>query len=281
LVETVVVHEVGHQYFCGLLASNEFEEAWLDEGLDSYAELQCREAIAADKLAPTVRRGGLWTRERLGQSFVSSRFQIDQLSWEFQSPVQYYSASYGKTALTLRTLEGLLGAETFARAMRAYAERYRFRHPSGDDLFAVFSEVAGEDLGWYFEQAFRSDAMVDWGVLAVHHREGEPAGAPWSIDVDIGRHGDFAGPVSVQLEYEDGRRERRSWDGRARRVRWTLDTAQRLERVVVDPDAVWALETKRRDNYWAREESSRAACRALWWVPEALHWLGLFHLPWS
>jgi len=51
--------------------------------------------------------------------------------------------------------------------------------------------------------------------------------------------------------------------------------------VVVDPDAVWALETKRRDNYWAREESPRVACRALWWVPEALHWLGLFHLPWS
>jgi len=302
LVETVVVHEVGHQYFCGLLASNEFEEAWLDEGLDSYAELQCREAIAADKLAPTVRRGGLWTRERLGQSFVSSRFQIDQPSWEFRSPAQYYSASYGKTALTLRTLEGLLGAETFARAMRAYAERYRFRHPSGDDLFAVFSEVAGEDLGWFFEQAFRSDAVVDWGVLAVHHREHESAqglawdggtrqpspqggrdaaGRVWSIEVDIGRHGDFVGPVAAELEYEDGRRERRSWDGRPRWVRWTFDSGRRLERVVVDPDGVWALETKRRDNYWAREESSRTARRSLWWVSEALHGLGLFHLPWS
>jgi len=64
-------------------------------------------------------------------------------------------------------------------------------------------------------------------------------------------------------------------------VRWTFDSGQRLERVVVDPEGVWALETKRRDNYWAREESSRTARRSLWWVPEALHWLGLFHLPWS
>ncbi|HQP44828.1 MAG TPA: M1 family metallopeptidase, partial [Thermoanaerobaculales bacterium] len=281
LVETVVIHEIGHQYFYGLLASNEFEEAWLDEGLTSFAELQCREAIAADGLAPALRRGGLWTRERIGQSLVWTHFRIDQPSWEFPSPVQYYSASYGRTALSLRTLEGLLGPANFARAMRTYAERYRFRHPTGDDLFATFSEVAGEDLGWYFEQAFRSEAEVDWEVAEVRHSPRPGAAGEWSIDVDLGRHGGFAGPVSVALEFEDGRRERRSWDGGARRTTWTLDSAQRLERVVVDPDAVWALETKRRDNYWAREESSRAARRALWWVPEALHWLGLVHLPWS
>jgi hypothetical protein len=51
--------------------------------------------------------------------------------------------------------------------------------------------------------------------------------------------------------------------------------------VVVDPDGVWALETRRRDNYWASEEGSRVARRSLWWVPDALHWLGLVHLPWS
>jgi len=302
LIETVVIHELGHQYFYGLLASNEFEEAWLDEGLTSYAELQCMEAIMADDLAPELRWGGFWTRERLGQSMLRSRVRIDQPSWEFRSPSHYFSASYGKTALSLRTLEGLIGTESFSRAMRSYAERYRFRHPTGDDLFAVVSEVEGEDLGWFFEQAFRSDVLVDWAVLGVRHRETgggggmewdggrwQPSGdergagdaAAWSIEIDLGRRGDFVGPVEVELVFEDGSRERRSWDGAARWVRWTIDAGQRLERVVVDPDGVWALETRRRDNYWASEESSRVARRSLWWVPEALHWLGFAHLPWS
>lgn len=302
LIETVVIHELGHQYFYGLLASNEFEEAWLDEGLTSYVELQCMEAIVADDLAPELRWGGFWTRERLGQSVLRSRVRIDQPSWEFRSPSHYSSASYGKTALSLRTLEGLIGTESFSRAMRSYAERYRFRHPTGDDLFAVVSEVEGEDLGWFFEQAFRSDVLVDWAVLGVRHRETgggggmvwdggrwQPSGdergaggaAAWSIEVDLGRRGDFVGPVEVELVFEDGSRGRRSWDGAARWVRWTFDSGQRLERVVVDPAGVWALETLRRDNYWASEESTQAARQTLWWVPEALHWLGFVNLPWS
>jgi len=302
LIETVVIHELGHQYFYGLLASNEFEQAWLDEGLTSFAELQCMEAIVADDLAPELRWGGFWTRERLLQSYFQVRVRVDQPSWEFQSYGDYFAASYGKAALSLRTLEGLIGPKVFGRAMRSYAQRYSFRHPTGDDLFAILSEVAGEDLGWFFQQAFRSEAVVDWAVLGVHHRgqgsgdgalgdggswqpapQGgrDAAGRVWSIDVDIGRHGDFVGPVEVELEYEDGTRERRTWDGRAPRVRWTIDSGERLARVVVDPDGVWALETSRSDNYWASEGSSRVVRRSLWWVPEALHWLEFGLLPWS
>ncbi len=301
-IESVIVHELGHQYFYGLLASNEFEQAWLDEGLTSYAEAACMEAIVAGGLGPQPRWGGFWTRERLEWSVLGPGPAIDQPSWEFPSAGDYYAASYGRTALSLRTLEGLIGPATFARGLRAYVERQRFRHPTGDDLFAALSEAAGEDLGWFFDQAFRSESVVDWGVLGVHHRDQgsgngalgdggsrqpapqggrDAAGRAWSIEVDIGRHGDFVGPVSVELEYEDGTRERRTWDGRAPQVRWTIDSGERLARVVVDPDGAWALETRRRDNYWASESSSRAARRALWWAVEALHWWALVHLPWS
>ena len=60
--------------------------------------------------------------------------------------------------------------EVFARAMRLYVDRYRYRHPTGDDLFAVFAEVAGEDLGWFFDQTLRGDAEANWAVLAVRNR---------------------------------------------------------------------------------------------------------------
>jgi hypothetical protein len=153
-----------------------------------------------------------------------------------------------------------------------------------------------------FEQAFRSDAAVDWGVLDVRHRplgtavglawdgrswasatgvDGGEGAQGWAIDIDIGRQGEFVGPVDVELVYADGGRERRRWDGSARWVRWRVESEQRMSRVVVDPDGVWALEVRRRDNYWVGERSSRVACRFLWWMADGLYWLGLFNLPWS
>jgi hypothetical protein len=302
--ESVTIHEFGHQYFQGMLASNEFEQAWLDEGLNSYAEASCMEAAYAAGLMPELRWGGFWARERLGFAIFGSTFTIDQQAWQYRSRRQYFQASYGKTALALRTLEGLMGREDFARAMRAYFSQFRYRHPKGDDLFAVFSDVAGEDLGWFFDQAFRSDVSVDWSVLNVRHLSRVPVNGAvwgrdgwseveradedrtdetpvWNIQIELGRTGDFVGPVVAELRYEDGSAERRTWDGADRWVRWLVESDHRLARVIVDPDGVWALETSRRDNYWASTRSSRTACRSMWWISEALHLLGMIHIPWS
>jgi hypothetical protein len=54
-----------------------------------------------------------------------------------------------------------------------------------------------------------------------------------------------------------------------------------VSRVIVDPDGVWVLETRRRDNYWSSEPSNALACGSLWWFSEALHLLGIVHMPWS
>jgi hypothetical protein len=302
--EAVTIHEFGHQYFQGILASNEFEQAWLDEGLNSYAEVACMEAAHAHGLVPHLPFGGYWAKERMSLGAMRSRFAIDQRAWDYRTRSQYFAASYTKTAVTLRTLEGLIGPQPFARAMRTYFERYRFSHPTGDDFFDTLSEVAGEDLGWFFDQAFRSDATPDFAVLSVRHRRSAVAGGyhwtgdewepsetfgdgvddedgPWDVRVDIGRRGEFTGPVEVELEWEDGSRERRRWDGMDRWVRWSEESSQRLVRVVVDPDGVWALETRRRDNYWSDDGSTRVVCRSLWWVAEVLQLIGLAPLPWS
>ena len=305
--EEVTIHEFGHQYFQGMLASNEFEQAWLDEGLNSYAEAACMASVREHDLAPNlprVPRDWPWIMERMAMAARGTQVVIDQRAWDYRTRREYFSASYTKTAIALRTLEGLIGAERFARAMRTYFQRFQFDHPSGDDFFDTFSEAAGEDLSWFFDQAFGSDAVPDFGVLAVRQRrpptgagyswDGESwgldqaveedaaeAGGSWQVRVDLGRKGEFVGPVEVELGWDDGSRERRTWDGTARWVRWSIEADQRLSSVVVDPEGVWALETRRRDNYWADEGSSRVACRSLWWVSEALQLLGLAPMPWS
>jgi len=301
-IEAVTAHEFGHQYFQGLLASNEAEQAWLDEGLTTWAESRCLADIHADALVPEIRWTDIWGLKRLAVGYSNPPLKVDRPSWDYWQRMDYYLASYAKTAVVMRTLEGLLGRDELARAMRVYYETFRFHHPTGDDFQAVLEEATGEDLQWFFDQAIRGSAVSDWAVLAVHHERVRSAegrewrdrtwseieadeesdshdeGGPWDIEIEIGRPGDFIGPVEVELLWADGRRERRQWDGVARWVRWSEESEERLEQVVVDPDGVWALETRRADNYW-RDQAAESD--PLWWLDGTLRLVGFLTVPWS
>jgi len=300
-IESVTVHEIGHQYFQGMLASNEFEAAWLDEGLTTWAENRCLSDMVADGLTPEIRLARVWGMERVWASFEELPITLDRPNWEQRRIIDAFFASYAKPALAIKTLEGVYGEDRLLRAMRAYVAEHRYGHPTGGDFQASLELSLGEDLGWFFEAVVRGDHRPDWAVMSVSHMEVEPAAgmvwsggewietgdeegpdsegdALWRVSVEIGRRGDLVGPVEVELLWADDRRERRTWDSGDRWVRWTEESTVRLRQVVVDPDGAWVLETRRTDNYW-RDEA--ADPNALWWLDGALRLVGFFTIPWS
>ncbi|HEX6202503.1 MAG TPA: M1 family metallopeptidase, partial [Thermoanaerobaculia bacterium] len=180
--EIVTVHEFGHQYFQGMIASNEFEESWIDEGINSYYE----NVVMEEAFGPhTVRFLGLevplW--ESLRSGGLAGDGYSDPVvtpSWGFASGASYGGNSYSRPALVLRHLEGLLGPETFHRAMRAFFQRHRFTHPTTGDFERTFQEAAGVDLGWFFTQALHSTRALDYAVtMATSRRERRPRGVVW------------------------------------------------------------------------------------------------------
>ena len=305
-IEAVTVHEFGHQYFQGMLASNEFERGWLDEGVNTYAELECMTAITADGLVPEIRPFPYWGAERLALAVPQVPVKVGVRAWDYRRRWVYYLASYAKTAVILRTAEGLIGAEAMARGLRSYFDRHAFGHPSGRDLVAALSDAAGQDLGRFFEQAIWSDAVPDWAVTSVRQRTPKTAGGfswdggewlvveggetgsaddeaadfgIWQVDVELARLGEFVGPVEVELTWADGASERRTWGGEERWVRWRFEGSERLAQVVVDPDGVWAIETRRADNYWRDEPAD--ADHPLSWLREILGFSRNVFLKWS
>ena len=297
-IESVTVHELAHQYFQGLVATNEVEEPWLDEGMAQYSENLCLEAMVEAGLAPWV--GGIsWLRDRWDLASRQHPLRLDRPAWRYRTLGDYGDASYTQAALTLRTLEGLLGRDVMARALRSYVERFRFGHPSARDLQGVLEEASGQQLGWFFEQAVFGDATPDWAVVRAGSRRPAPRrGLSWSdgewreggseaaddlperAEIHVARLGDLAGPVVVEARFADGDVERWTWDGDERWMRWRPETAGRLEQVVVDPDGVWALETRRADNYWRRQTPDEVR-RPLWWVGGALQLIASAVLSWS
>jgi len=187
------IHEFGHQYFQGLFASNEFDQPWLDEGLNTFSNM----LVYVDWHGPDDGNGpwlanlaghplGAYDGLRLDGGDASLLQVIDQPADHFTPLVGAYgTVTYRKTAATMLTLRQLVGSEGFDAAMRRYADRARFRHPKGSDLEATFIEVLGErvpmghtaagmpielSLPDYFEQALRTTHAVDYRVHELKNR---------------------------------------------------------------------------------------------------------------
>ena len=145
ITEITAEHEFGHQYWYGMVATNEFEEAWLDEGINSYTEvavmasLYGRHTSVLDKPWVNTSDAGL---QRMEYMLARDFDPVTRPAWKFRDAKSYGGVTYGKTATLLATLEGIVGKETMDDAMRTYFMRYRFSHPTTEDFLRTIEEVA-------------------------------------------------------------------------------------------------------------------------------------------
>ena len=87
--------------------------------------------------------------------------------WGAGNGNSYGGVTYGKTASVLLTLEGIIGEDTMAKAMRTYFMKYRFTHPTKEAFLKTIEEVSGRDLRWYFNQAVYGSQVMDYEVMKV------------------------------------------------------------------------------------------------------------------
>jgi hypothetical protein len=145
ITEVTAEHEFGHQYWYGMVATNEFEDAWLDEGINSYTEVKVTGAILGKH---TNAIDFSWLNlsdeelERYGYLSDKDYDPVTRKAWQFRDSGSYGGVTYGKSALLLATLEGILGSDTMDDAMRTYFMRYRFTHPTAEDFLRTIEEVA-------------------------------------------------------------------------------------------------------------------------------------------
>ncbi len=194
--ESVTVHEAGHQFWYGVVGTNEFEHAWLDEGINSYAQSRVLEIAYPEHFL--VRRflpdpgyqgrgeSGLLALRFPGISVHRLLHRLDDYrrhanASDTATPTFRYlpyaasDLSYDKTALWLGTLERYLGWDAMQRILSTYYERYAFSHPTPNDFFAVANEVAGENLAWFFDQV-RGSVWFDYAVDSIASYSVEPRG---------------------------------------------------------------------------------------------------------
>jgi hypothetical protein len=145
VTELTAEHEFGHQYWYGMVATNEFEEAWLDEGINSYTEVKVLSAILGKDTSVFDRpyaNAGDYEAQRFEYIIRADFDPVTRFAWKFRDFSSYGGVTYGKTATLLATLESIIGRDTMDEAMRTYFMRYRFTHPTTEDFLRTIEEVA-------------------------------------------------------------------------------------------------------------------------------------------
>ncbi len=265
LPEMVTIHEFGHAYFMGILASNEFEEAWLDEGVNQFWEVRIVDQYYGKK-------SGLidhpWFKiadeslARLGYVTSDSRQAVSNSEYSWNYPHGTYGMmSYMKTATILQTLMGIIGEETMDEIFREYYRKWAFRYPSGKDFINVVNEVVtgkygdkfGRDMNWFFDQTLYGTGICDYKVSDFYSKKLDSlrqdsvssdsaklslsgADSLYKSVVELERAGELMLPVDVLVHFNNGDEVMESWDGKSRFKDFTYTGKRTIQWVKIDPE---------------------------------------------
>lgn len=221
-LETVIMHEVGHNWFYGILGTNEREHPWMDEGLNSmnenrYIETKYpnRKLIGADSL---ITNGPMkWfdihhykhkASYELAYLINASR-NLDQ-PIEFKA-AEYSSLNYGgivyaKTAISFDYLMAYLGEELYDKCMQRYFEEWKFKHPQPEDLRKIFEEETSKDLSWFFDDLIKTTKTLDYKIC----RTKKDTSNPDNVLVKIKNRG-INGPFSISGVTKNGEIKNTQW----------------------------------------------------------------------
>ena len=211
-LENVIAHEVGHNWFYGILGSNERDHAWMDEGINSFYENRyMNKKFPPEKSKTTATISGLGT---LGNFFnlgsitnstlletayqMNARRKLDQpieLSSADFTEINYGGIVYEKTALVFEYLNVYLGEETFDRCMKKYFETWKFKHPQPEDLKKIFIRETGKDLEWFFDDLLQTTKQIDYKIISSKKCQEACDGVSYAITLK--NTGEILSPVSV------------------------------------------------------------------------------------
>ena len=203
-LEVVIVHEVGHNWFYGILGSNERDHGWMDEGLNTLNEIRYMQ---------TKYPGNT----QLSDQVLNGKFHFDHLDYHDQAdlmfqgiaklgedqPIETKSADflainygivmYQKTGLVFHYLKSYLGDELFDKCMSAYYEKWKFRHPQPEDLQEVIETVSGKKMDWFFHDLIQTTNHIDYKICKLKGDE-----------VTVKNSGQVNGPIPVTLYNKGG-----------------------------------------------------------------------------
>ncbi|NNK90228.1 MAG: M1 family metallopeptidase, partial [Saprospiraceae bacterium] len=200
VLDHLIAHEIGHNWFYAVLSNNERKHAWLDEGLNTYFEEKYNDKFYSDPVYDDL----------LPPMFVSENSEHDLMALllihlqrinrdlPVNTPSQdmdlfnYGAMSYQKMAWSLEYLSSYLGEELFNDCIKSYYNKWKFKHPDPGSIQSVFESVSDKELHWFFEDLLNTTQRFDYVLSPVKKLE-------QSIKLEVRQKGDLNIPYHISI----------------------------------------------------------------------------------
>lgn len=203
----VTIHESMHDWYHGVLGSNEALHPWMDEGFTSYASSRISQHISRTmkgESAPATTLENLGSRSGQGgylRAAASGREEAMSTHSDHYDFNGIYSAqAYGKGAVWMSQMGYVIGEEARDRGLLEYFDRWKFKHPNPNDVLRVMEDVSGLELDWYNEYFVYTTKQIDYGIKGV-------VGEGQKTKVNLERVNKMPMPMDVVVTYTDGTKE--------------------------------------------------------------------------
>lgn len=182
-LEVVIVHEVGHNWFYGILGSNERVHGWMDEGLNTLNEMRyVQTKYPNNKQMSDMVLGGRFHFNDLNHHDMGDISYRTIAMLGLDQPMETHSADftsmnygvimYQKTGLVFHYLKAILGDDLFNKSMQNYFETWKFKHPQPEDLKNALESASGKDLSWLFKDIVPTTKHLDFKIKSVKIAKG-------------------------------------------------------------------------------------------------------------
>ncbi len=213
LTELVTIHEFGHQYWYGMVGTDEFREAWLDEGVNTFFEMEILDAYFKNSysfIASSLININDWERNRLSCVSLLPIDNVNQYSWKFLNGLYYANNVYSKASILLRSLKNYIGKNKMYDFFKFYAKKFKFKHPKTKDFINTFNEFMDEDFSWAFNQFINGSSNLDNAVFCVESKKIDSNPFKYRNEAIFTRNEGYF-PVELLIKLKNGKHIKYFW----------------------------------------------------------------------
>ena len=245
-LETVIIHEVGHNWYYGILGSNERDNAWMDEGLNTYIEIRYME----EKYPNGYENKEEKMKERgISINIPIKEKELQHISYQFNASRNYdqplkmgsknftqmnYGAMvYSKTGIGFHYLKSYLGEEVFDNCMNEYFNQWKFKHPSPNDIKLAFEIGSEIKLDWFFEDYIKTIKKTDYSLKKVSKINDQ------EYLIKLKNVTGYKSPIPIQMINDSNEIISEKWiDGFSKDTTFVYKTSVKPSRIAIDYNVI-------------------------------------------